>query len=208
MDTPRGKYWLVRPHLWLAVITVALTAPGFIVSWIDGGYRERGGRITPEYEWLIASAGIVLLASLLAAVAVLIWKGRARMAGRSTRFKVAYAIGAWLGQAVVAVALAGALIAANFHLFEGQYLGVKAKAPSGDRTAYLYSGGLFCGYDVYVRKGGESKVTRLSGFTADCNDLPANPRLVWSADSTSVDVVGRDGKPVPSKPVNIFPVGN
>ncbi len=205
MDAKRGRYRLIRPHLWLAVITVAATAPGLFVSVIDGRYRTGGARLTPEVMWIVDATGIGLLGFALAAIAVLIWKGRARMAGRSARFKVVYGAAAILGQVAVVFGLALALIVANFNLFDGHYLGVKARSPAGDRTAYLYSGGLFCGYQVFVRQDGASRLTPFDSFTTDCDDRPANPELHWSTDSRSIQVTGPGGAPIPHKTIHILP---
>jgi hypothetical protein len=206
-DMPRrGTYWMLRPQLWLAVITVALAAPGLAVSLVDNQYRSTGGRLMPELMWMAGASGLAIAASLLAAIALLVWKGRARMTGRRPLFKVLYSAASIVSQAVVAAALFGALFAANFHLFEGNYQGQKGDSPDGKRTAYLYGEGLFCGYKIFVREAGETRLVEHDSFTAACDDLPAHPRLQWSPDSLSVSVTNPDGSPIPHKDINLFPI--
>jgi hypothetical protein len=78
-------------------------------------------------------------------------------------------------------------------------------SPDGKQVAYVYSRGLFCGFNLYVGAPGELLIHRVAegGMARDCAAM-GTPDLAWSADSAQVRIVNADGAPMPDTGGSLF----
>jgi hypothetical protein len=136
----------------------------------------RDGRLVPgaatgeKVAYAIALLAPVVLAVMLAIVRP--------TKGRSRRFKLLYIPGVLIAQVAVSVAL----FAGAFTLDFGGDLVATVRSPDGAHTAYLYEGGIMCGYGVSVAKAGERYMHSVGGYGMRC-DAQGGYTIRWSSPS-------------------------
>ena len=140
--------------------------------------RSSEQQLTPELDWVPPALELALLCTVPVLVAVLVLRRR-QLSNASFRRKLGVFVGL-PGALVVAV---GGLSVLTFHLsfalFEPAYLGVKTQHPDGSKTAYLYSTGLFCGYEIFERPSGHLLLSKVDQLFVACDKRPARPGLRW-----------------------------
>lgn len=166
---------------------LALTAGVGVERW--SGMLQSGGRRLPP---LLERAALAL--SLVAAVAIM-WAlvrvvRRVRSQMRSDFWRVFSVAGLVLVHLLaIPGVFVGAMLADPGFPFGTAYRG-SIRSPHGS-TVYLYSGGLFCRYEVYERAPGALYLERRFAITPDrCVDAP---RLFWSQRLDQPIVVDPDG---------------
>ena len=198
--SPGARLIAVPAGLGLAAVLAA--APLLVVQDIDGDLPA-GERLVPG---VAEAAGYALLgypATLLALPVLLATIARRAWAGRTRGFRVSYVVGVSVGQVVLGVVLAGALVANDPHLLDGPLVGC-VDAPGGGRTACLYRSGMLCGYEVYVHSRDERAMRLSQSVSLRCEGMP-EAALRWRADGTAVELVDRHGSPVVSEPLELLP---
>ncbi|MBN2495378.1 MAG: hypothetical protein JXR96_12355 [Deltaproteobacteria bacterium] len=189
---------LLGVQLICAGATVLVASPGLAVVIADSMLREQGRILIPGLMLLADLSLWALMAMLPLMVAALVWRARGRIRQRSGRFKAVYYALSVAIQTVVSAGLMALIFALGLQIFEPSYRGVKQPSPDGSRIAYLYGGGLFCGYTIYVRRPGQLSLEELSHFTTECELCPEEPSLRWRGEEVEV-LDPTTGLPVPRR---------
>jgi len=191
--------WLRLRPLGLSVLLALLAAvPALAFQVAD----RLIGPLTPE----LGTLALVSLCALLTPVLLIVRlvRGARRWPLPGAGRKVLYYGGSLLLQLGLLLGLAVGILLINFKLFEPSYLGVKRWFPAHQRTVYLHSTGLFCGYTVHARSPGQLTLTRLYQFNVKCESKPRAPGLRWPQGADRPTVTDEKGRPVQSHTVR-FP---
>jgi hypothetical protein len=193
----------LAPLLWGLLGTAAAAVPGFVVRGVDAAYRQDGAHLTPEIHALAIASGVLVFLSLGVSITLLVRRYHLlRPQGSGAR--VLYVGGLVSAHLVAVLGTLAGMIVVGINIFGPSYLGVRARAPDGHATAYLYSQALFCGYTIMTREPWGLLVRREHDVDMKCADKPTSPRLVWSADSRRVSVTDEHGTPVHSTTLDLW----
>jgi hypothetical protein len=177
-----------------ALLGVAIAAPALLLRTAESHLGPER-RIHPALAMIADAAPLLLLGSLL----YLVWRlGREAawtVKHRGMAFRAAYFVGSVLLQTTLVGALSVTVVTSSPDWLFGPRLVTSAASPSGDRVAYLYGGGLFCGYSVYYGRPGAPLIERAASGSAACDDV-GRARLRWR-DGTA-EVVDAAGLPLPA----------
>ncbi len=160
---------LVLVPLGVAACALALAAPLLAAQM----QLEHDDKLVPgALGWqrtlfLVAIAAPVVHVVLLFAV----------IPGRRRRYSVLTT----LLQVAVSLALVGGAISTSNDMFRGELTG-SARSPDGAHTAYVETGGILCGYSVYVADRGAETMHPVGGGI-DCDDQ-LDYDVVWIDDTT------------------------
>lgn len=150
-------------------------------------------------------SSILLFAALAAPLVhgvLLATVGRKALRALPQRRRWLYVIGTTLLQVGVAIAaFAASTLSDPNWLGRGQQI-ASSHSAEAHATAYLWKGGLMCGYDVWVARDGERTMHHVHSVSAKCNDQTAAATIVWDGPST-VSIKGPRG-PIASTIV-VFP---
>lgn len=157
----------------VAASAAALTAP-LVLAQLG---LDHDTRFVPAHErvlyglWMATWSAPILYGILLATVC--------RAALRSLRRPWLYIVGTVIGLLGLLLGALAAVVNTDPHLFRGRQI---AQATSIDHrhTAYLFEGGLMCGYDVFVAETGANTMRRARSFGVSCADQKAGASLVWN----------------------------
>jgi hypothetical protein len=182
---------LIAIQIGCAVVAVVTALPQLArVVREDGLPADQ--RLVPDATW----SGVMfigLAVSSIALPALLFTLGRAALAIRGKLFRIVYPTLAIVGQLGIVFAIFGV----TFVL--GDFLGPRlvgcSRSPT-DRTACLYSGGMMCGYEVFVREPGDDVMTEARNISMKCDDQPPRALLVWSEGGAVLDLVDNRGRPM------------
>ena len=185
----RGIGWVLALLAPPFLFNVLLAEPLFHVS------REL--RFRPGLESIQDVLAVLLVASLPIMIHRIVRRVRPEWGGLRRRTRIVYV-------AALVLAQTSALLGAELALMESRggfpffepHLRTTASA-SDARTAYLFAGGLFCHYEVFVADPYALTMHRkLSISRTSCQE--ATPRVQWNDDGT-IGLVDSAGKPVESQ---------
>lgn len=129
--------------------------------------------------------------------------GRAALRTLRQRWRWLYVIGTTLVQiGVTFAAFAAGLLTDPNWFGRGEQIS-SSHSPDAHATAYLWMGGLMCGYDVWVARDGERTMHQVYSMSAKCADQTAAATIVWSGPK-SVTVTGPAGTIASN--IDAFPV--
>ena len=139
-----------------------------------------------------------MLIGLLATVTRRAWAGRRR------RFKV-YVLGVLAAQFVAVTALGLTAIVTDPTFLATSLNGPCARSPDGARRACLYSGGMMCGYEVWVGPSGGHVLRQAAAISKRCDEMGPGAWLRWRADGSTVEVIAANGESIGADPVQLLP---
>lgn len=176
-------FWCLAGLAWL----IALAQLGYAV-WANefSGYR---GRLPPNIEALKTYAVYVCLGlPILASLWLLIMRPlRGVRHWWMVVIAMLLAFVAPLGVSITALVSTG--------LFKGKYI-TKIYAPSDKTTYYLYTKGLFCGYQIWGQRQGEFYLQPVRSQEVECDRRHEFVRLMEI--DGKVEIVDGEGHPVSS----------
>ena len=180
----RGR--LIIAPIATAVAAAALAAPLVVAQ---AGVPRHHLVVPGAFGWQTALFWFGLLMPLWYAgvIAVVLRPALARLR-RGWRWL--YVIGTWLVQAAVAVAMLAAAINTDPDLLRGDVTD-RVVSPDGARTAYVVTGGMMCGYDVFIAERGASTMWRAGGVGRRCDEQDAG-RVRW-IDADTVELFDDGG---------------
>lgn len=183
----RGWRLLVVP--W--VLAALALAGGVGVEFWSGSLESGGERLPPLVERAAWALALAAAASIIWALFRVIRRVRPRM--RSDFWRIFSMAGLVLAHLLaVPGVLVGAMLADPGFPFGSTYQG-SIRSPHGS-TVYLYSGGLFCQYEVYERASGAFYLQRR--FTISPDRCVDKARLSWNSHFDEPVVLGPDGKQI------------
>jgi hypothetical protein len=177
-----------------ALLAMAIAAPAVMLRLVEGNVGAEK-RLHPALVTIADAAPFLLLGSVLHLVWRLAREAAWTVKHRGMAFRAAYFVGSVLLQTVLVGALSVTVVISSPDWLFGPRLVTSAASPTDARVAYLYGGGLFCGYSVYYGRPGSPLIERAASGSAGCDDV-GRARLRWR-DGTA-EVVDAAGLPLPA----------
>lgn len=173
-------FWWLASSAWL----VALMGAG-VQAWSDA--LEPKQRLLPSLEFISIYGVLLCLASF---VVVVVWLAMAKpLRGARNRWLIVLGM---VFAFVIPTGIAGSSTV-MMTMFKGQYI-AQLDVPEDRKTYYVYTEGVFCGYDVYARSYGALFLDKLRNQARKCDGSLHDVEL--DHQQGKVVIVGPDGKPL------------
>jgi hypothetical protein len=171
-------WWRLAMPVVLGVATVAVVLlPALHVILTDEQLRDQGRRLMPELQLVPAACMGLTVGTISVFVLAMVKRGWPAARPRGIGFKIVYmmvSIVVQLGAMTFALAV---MLFGNFHLFDDEYVHVKAHSAELGATAYLYTGGWECEHPIYVRQDGEVALREIGSVSGNCGGDERTRRL-------------------------------
>lgn len=199
MGPVRHSLWIQTRVFFIVVALFLLALPLSLLN--DYYYHSEPSRLlTPELMTLQEAFLVGIGLTFPYWIYLLLKRVRPLLREKSPLFKwIYYPLSVLFQLAIILGVVAPLIFTSVGFIFGPNYLHRSKVSPDQKKVAYLYTQGLFCGYNIYIRNRWQMVATKDQDIISDCQSR-GRPELFWDDESKKVRLIRPDGSEVQDRP--------